>query len=125
MAAICQYFKWLGFQISDPIRNPDLFLTIRNPDQARISDPQFKVLENKHLETYKIEGLASMVPNFQKPNHLMTDLKKFGIWYSKFGFRAATVFCWNWFKNAVQWVSKSQACPVFEWSKLGWFSNDP
>ena len=37
MAAICPDFKWLGFRISDPIRNPDhlqpnLFWTIRNPD---------------------------------------------------------------------------------------------
>ena len=35
MAAICLDFRWLGFQISDPIRNPDhfqtnLFLTIQN-----------------------------------------------------------------------------------------------
>ena len=37
MAPICPDFKWLGFQISDPIKNPDhlqsnLFLTIQNPD---------------------------------------------------------------------------------------------
>ena len=33
----CTDFKWLGFQISDPIQNPDhlkpnLFLTIQNQD---------------------------------------------------------------------------------------------
>ena len=37
MAAICPDFKWFGFQILDPIQNPDhlkpnLFLTIQNPD---------------------------------------------------------------------------------------------
>ena len=37
MAAIYPDFKWLGFQISDPILNLDhlqtnLFLTIQNPD---------------------------------------------------------------------------------------------
>ena len=37
MEANCPDFKWLGFQISDPIRNsdhlqPNLFWTIRNPD---------------------------------------------------------------------------------------------
>ena len=37
MVATCLDFKWLGFQISDPIRNsdhlqPNLFLTIQNPD---------------------------------------------------------------------------------------------
>ena len=37
MVAICPDFKWLGFQISDPILNldhlqPNLFLTIQNPD---------------------------------------------------------------------------------------------
>ena len=36
-AVICPGFKWVGFQISDPIPNPDhlkvdLFLTITNPD---------------------------------------------------------------------------------------------
>ena len=37
MAAICLVFKWLGLQISDPIRNSEhlqtnLFLTNQNPD---------------------------------------------------------------------------------------------
>ena len=37
MAVICMDFKWLGFRISDPIRNPDhlhpnLYSTIWNPD---------------------------------------------------------------------------------------------
>ena len=37
MAAISPDFKWSGFRISDPIRNPDylqpnLFLTIQNQD---------------------------------------------------------------------------------------------
>ena len=37
MADFFPDFKWLGFQISDPIQNPDplllnLFLTIQNPD---------------------------------------------------------------------------------------------
>ena len=38
MAAICQNFKWLGYQILDPIQNPDnlhqhnLISTIQNPD---------------------------------------------------------------------------------------------
>ena len=37
MVAICPNFKWLGFQISDPIQNmnhfqTNLFLTIWNPD---------------------------------------------------------------------------------------------
>ena len=37
ITAICPDFKWLGFQISDLIRNPDhlqpnLFLCIQNPD---------------------------------------------------------------------------------------------
>ena len=37
MVAICPDFKWLDFQISDPIQNPDhlqtnLFWTIQNPD---------------------------------------------------------------------------------------------
>ena len=37
MVAICTNLAWLGFQISDPIQNPDhlqpnLILTIKNPD---------------------------------------------------------------------------------------------
>ena len=37
MASICRDFKWLGFRFSDLIQNPDhlqpnLFLTIQNPD---------------------------------------------------------------------------------------------
>ena len=37
MAAIYSDFKWLGFQISDPIQNmdhlqPNLFPTIQNPN---------------------------------------------------------------------------------------------
>ena len=37
MAAICLDLKWMGFQISDPIQNPDhlppnLFSTIQNSD---------------------------------------------------------------------------------------------
>ena len=37
MAPICTDFKWLGFQISDPIQNPDhlqpnLFSVIQNQD---------------------------------------------------------------------------------------------
>ena len=39
MAAICLDFKWLGFQVLDPIQNldhlqPNLFLTIQNPDYS-------------------------------------------------------------------------------------------
>ena len=48
MAAICLYFKWLGFRISDPIQNPDhvqtnLFLTVWNPDMSRFQIPTFFV----------------------------------------------------------------------------------
>ena len=37
IAAICPNFKWLGFRILDAIQNldhlqPNLFLTIQNPD---------------------------------------------------------------------------------------------
>ena len=43
MAAICPYFKWLGFQISFPMQNPDhlqnLFLTIQNPDLSVFQIP--------------------------------------------------------------------------------------
>ena len=44
MAAICPYFKWLDFHISDPIQNLDhlqtkLFSTIQNPDSSRSQIP--------------------------------------------------------------------------------------
>ena len=44
MAAICLDFKWLGFRISDAIRNPDhwqpnLFWTIRNGDKVGFQIP--------------------------------------------------------------------------------------
>ena len=44
MAVICPDFKWLGFQISDPIWNPDhlqtnLFLTIQTGSLDFRSDP--------------------------------------------------------------------------------------
>ena len=44
MVAICPNFKWLGFQISDPIQNldhlqPNLFLTVRNPDLSGFQIP--------------------------------------------------------------------------------------
>ena len=44
MEAICPDFKWLGFRISDPIKNPNhlqpkLFLTFRNPDKLRFQIP--------------------------------------------------------------------------------------
>ena len=44
LAAICLDFKWLGFRISDPVRNPDhlppnLFLTIQSPDWSGFQIP--------------------------------------------------------------------------------------
>ena len=52
MAAICPDFKCLGFQISDPIQNPDhlqanLFSTIWNPDfrsPLYVDSPSIKML---------------------------------------------------------------------------------
>ena len=44
MVAICPDFKWLGFQISDPIWNPghlqpNLFSTFQNLDLSRFQIP--------------------------------------------------------------------------------------
>ena len=44
IAAICPYFKWLGFQISDPIQKldhlqPNLFLANQKSRLVKISDP--------------------------------------------------------------------------------------
>ena len=46
MAAICQNFKWLGFGISDPIGSPEqsqpnLYLTIQNPDKSGFQIPTY------------------------------------------------------------------------------------
>ena len=40
MVAICLDFKWFQIQFKiQTIMQPNLFLTIRNPDCSRISDP--------------------------------------------------------------------------------------
>ena len=49
--AICPYFKWSGFKISDPIQNPDLLLTIQNLFASGIRIPtvltQIKLFSGK------------------------------------------------------------------------------
>ena len=71
MLAICSDFNCLGFQISDPIQNPDhlqpnLFSTILNPDLSRFQIPTLSLFKtnvhNRMITVFK-NNLFSVLPS--------------------------------------------------------------
>ena len=61
-ALICLNFKWLGFRISDPIQNldylqPNLILTIQNPDLSGYQIPTVSLNYVREGETFRQKNL--------------------------------------------------------------------